>query len=419
MLCSGAPSIPPPLLCLRWRRRRFGALKEHENNRFVWLMPRRELGQLLNPNFVVPTMPTVLDHLVSWSRPRFWVHLAPPPSAPPSSRTGGNSVASSTSSFQPNLRARCAGVRAYLLKPGATGTRRDGRASARRHDKGGEMIKNAVASLMVRVHLHHLPRAAPAPTYRRLLPVPRLRSTASPSVPAAAMSTVAAQAVADQKRALRAEVRRALKALSPDQRASEDLAIQSTILNSSWFKESKRLCAYISCYQLREVDTSKIVAEILPPNPGQEGQVKDLYVPRVEDKNRNMKMLKITTMDDLVKNSMNILEPSPVDANGNDREDVLSASSPVDLFLLPGQAFDKTGRRLGRGGGYYDTFLMKYQELAKEKGWSQPLLVALSYSVQILEDGSIPINSTDVPIDALVTSSGIIPISPSALERMP
>lgn len=61
---------------------------------------------------------------------------------------------------------------------------------------------------------------------------------------------------------------------------------------------------------------------------------------------------------------------------------------------------------------------MRYQELAKEKGWSQPLLVALSYSVQILEEGIIPVNSTDVPIDALVTSSGIIPISPAALERV-
>jgi 5-formyltetrahydrofolate cyclo-ligase len=197
-----------------------------------------------------------------------------------------------------------------------------------------------------------------------------------------------------------------------------DLAIQTTILNSSWFKASKRLCAYISCYQLREVDTSKILAECLPSNPGQEELTKDLYVPRVEDKNRNMRMLKITTMDDLVKNSMNILEPSPVDASGNDREDVLTASSPVDLFLLPGQAFDRTGRRLGRGGGYYDTFLLKYQELTKEKGWKQPLLVALSYSAQIMEEGVIPVNSTDVPIDALVSSSGVIPISPAALERM-
>jgi len=282
------------------------------------------------------------------------------------------------------------------------------------------MIKNAVASLMVRLHLLPPPRAAPASTYHHHQRALRLPRPASASVrPAASsMSTTAEQAVADQKRALRTEVRRALKALSPDQRASEDLAIQTTILNSSWFKASKRLCAYISCYQLREVDTSKILAECLPSSPGQEELAKDLYVPRVEDKNRNMRMLKITTMDDLVKNSMNILEPSPVDASGNDREDVLSASSPVDLFLLPGQAFDRTGRRLGRGGGYYDTFLLKYQELAKEKGWNQPLLVALSYSVQIMEEGLIPVNSTDIPIDALVSSSGIIPISPAALERM-
>lgn len=42
--------------------------------------------------------------------------------------------------------------------------------------------------------------------------------------------------------------------------------------------------------------------------------------------------------------------------------------------------------------------------------------VALSYSVQIVEDGIIPVNSTDVHIDALVSPSGIIPISPAALE---
>jgi 5-formyltetrahydrofolate cyclo-ligase len=41
----------------------------------------------------------------------------------------------------------------------------------------------------------------------------------------------------------------------------------------------------------------------------------------VEDKNRNMRMFKITTMDDLIKNSMNILEPLPLDASGNAREE--------------------------------------------------------------------------------------------------
>ena len=85
------------------------------------------------------------------------------------------------------------------------------------------MIKNAVASLMVRLHLLPPPRAAPASTYHHHQRALRLPRPASALVrPAAAsMSTTAEQAVADQKRALRTEVRRALKALSPDQRASE------------------------------------------------------------------------------------------------------------------------------------------------------------------------------------------------------
>jgi 5-formyltetrahydrofolate cyclo-ligase len=48
----------------------------------------------------------------------------------------------------------------------------------------------------------------------------------------------------------------------------------------------------------------------LVSSQGQEEQAKDLYVPRLEDKNRHMRMLKITSMDDLVKKSMDILEPS-------------------------------------------------------------------------------------------------------------
>jgi hypothetical protein len=48
---------------------------------------------------------------------------------------------------------------------------------------------------------------------------------------------------------------------------------------------------------------------------------KRLYVPRVEDKNSHMRMLNISCIDDLVANSMNILEPAPVDSDGNERED--------------------------------------------------------------------------------------------------
>ncbi|KAI7754280.1 hypothetical protein M8C21_001148 [Ambrosia artemisiifolia] len=225
-----------------------------------------------------------------------------------------------------------------------------------------------------------------------------------------------------QKRVLRSKVKKDLRSMDPVLRSHEDDAIQNLILEAPWFKSSKRLCAYISCSALREVDTSKVLQNVLQ-NQTKDGETdtakKILYVPRVEDKNCHMRMLNISRMDDLIANSMNILEPAPVDADGNDREDVMLADEPVDLLLLPGLAFDKTGRRLGRGGGYYDTFSSKYQELARQRNWKQPLLVALSYSVQIIEDGVIPLTPSDVFIDALVSPSGFIPITSAAQEIIP
>ncbi|KAK5794719.1 hypothetical protein PVK06_035960 [Gossypium arboreum] len=227
------------------------------------------------------------------------------------------------------------------------------------------------------------------------------------------------ESVFKQKRIIRSNVRQTLKSMDPSLRSQEDDIIQSIVLEAPWFKSSKRLCAYISCSALREVDTSKLLSQILSPAPdGSKLQTaKKLYVPRVEDKNSNMRMFNISRIDDLVANSMNILEPASVDADGNTREDVMHANDPVDLFILPGLAFDRSGRRLGRGGGYYDTFLKNYKELAKEKNWRLPLFVALSYSVQIMDEEVIPVTPNDVLVDALVSPTGVIPITSAALGR--
>ncbi|GAA0162469.1 ligase [Lithospermum erythrorhizon] len=240
-----------------------------------------------------------------------------------------------------------------------------------------------------------------------------------PSPPCSAAMTAAAvdpsnlDSIFHQKKLLRNKVKKELRQMDPTSRIQQDDAIQRVVLEAPWFKSCQRLCAYISCAALREVDTSKILAEILkePSKDGDSRMRKMLYVPRVEDKNRNMRMLHISKIDDLIANSMNILEPHPVDADGKEREEVMSSKEPVDLFLLPGLAFDKSGRRLGRGGGYYDTFLERYQELAKRQNWKQPLLIALSYSEQIMDEGVIPTTPNDVPIDALVLPSGVISMS--------
>lgn len=48
---------------------------------------------------------------------------------------------------------------------------------------------------------------------------------------------------------------------------------------------------------------------------------KKLYVPRVVDKNSHMRMLNISSVGDMIANSMDILEPAALDADGNERED--------------------------------------------------------------------------------------------------
>ncbi|KAG8480782.1 hypothetical protein CXB51_025454 [Gossypium anomalum] len=229
------------------------------------------------------------------------------------------------------------------------------------------------------------------------------------------------ESVFKQKRIIRSSVRQTLKSMDPSLRYQEDDIIQSIVLEAPWFKSSKRLCAYISCSALREVDTSKLLSQILSPAPdGNKLQIaKKLYVPRVEDKNSNMRMFNISRIDDLVANSMNIWNLlqcfCPVFCSVS--LSFLFAFFNILLAMLLGLAFDRSGRRLGRGGGYYDTFLKNYKELAKEKNWRLPLFVALSYSVQIMDEEVIPVTPNDVLVDALVSPTGVIPITSAALGR--
>uniref|UniRef100_A0A5B7BFS2 5-formyltetrahydrofolate cyclo-ligase n=1 Tax=Davidia involucrata TaxID=16924 RepID=A0A5B7BFS2_DAVIN len=283
----------------------------------------------------------------------------------------------------------------------------------------GRLVNKARGALMTQSCTLALPKASPSPTSQGSATV---RPLLNPHRSFVTMNkdddSNHLEAIFQKKRSFRSKIRKELKNMTPIQRSQEDNAIQSIVLKAPWFKSSKSLCAYVSCDDLREVDTSKILSEILC-NPAEEGHTqsrKNLYVPLVEDRNSNMRMLKISSFNDLTANSMNILEPAPVDCDGNQREDVMQASEPVDLFIIPGLAFDRSGRRLGRSGGYYDMFLKKYEELAKERNWKHPLLVALSYSVQIVDEGAIAVTPNDVPVDAIVSPAGLIPTSPVAMK---
>ena len=70
------------------------------------------------------------------------------------------------------------------------------------------------------------------------------------------------------------------------------------------------------------------------------------------------------------------------------------------LILVPGLAFDRTGHRLGYGGGYYDSYLKEHPE-AKSVG--------ICYSVQMSEE--IPLEEHDQLVGLIMNGQETIEIS--------
>ena len=62
---------------------------------------------------------------------------------------------------------------------------------------------------------------------------------------------------------------------------------------------------------------------------------------------------------------------------------------------MPGLGFTKAGDRLGRGKGYYDTYLSQ----CEVRGF-KPLTIALAFNEQICE--AIPVEDTDRPVSIVL-----------------
>ena len=69
----------------------------------------------------------------------------------------------------------------------------------------------------------------------------------------------------------------------------------------------------------------------------------------------------------------------------------------LDLMLVPGLAVDRSGRRLGQGGGYYDRVLASVPAHAD----GGPMLVAVLFDDEVLDE--VPYEAHDCRVDAVVT----------------
>lgn len=76
----------------------------------------------------------------------------------------------------------------------------------------------------------------------------------------------------------------------------------------------------------------------------------------------------------------------------------ISDIESVDLIVVPALGFDRTGHRLGRGGGFYDRFLARDEIRA--------VTVGLGFAEQIVS--SLPIEETDYPVQVIVTDREVV-----------
>lgn len=76
----------------------------------------------------------------------------------------------------------------------------------------------------------------------------------------------------------------------------------------------------------------------------------------------------------------------------------------LDLVLVPLTAFDRTGRRLGQGGGYYDRSFAFLNDAPRP---AVPLLVGIGYDFQEVEQ--LDAEAWDVPLDYIATDRELIP----------
>ena len=174
---------------------------------------------------------------------------------------------------------------------------------------------------------------------------------------------------------------RKIRAQIPSEtRKHADSHIAERLFNRPEYRDARIIYCYMSFKD--EADTASIIDESLRLG-------KQVALPRVSGK-RKMEFFFISGQKDLVTGFMGIKEPAGY---------CLEASAPSEdaLVLLPGLAFDRSGARLGYGGGFYDTYLAKHAGCKK---------AALAYSAQIAPE--IPTEPVDVKTDMIITEKELI-----------
>lgn len=171
-------------------------------------------------------------------------------------------------------------------------------------------------------------------------------------------------------------MRRKLKTMDPEEKRLMDHAVCERLLTLPELSRVRKVYGYMSLSW--ETGTGEILKRfrelgILTALPKVRGNSMDFF--------------EVSSFSDLEEGAYHILEPKA------GKEKVSWPDAPI---LVPGLAFSSDGKRLGKGGGYYDRFLLSHPGQKT---------VGLAYEFQITDE--VPTDRHDRPVDVIVTPEHI------------
>ena len=183
------------------------------------------------------------------------------------------------------------------------------------------------------------------------------------------------------KREVRARVRALRDSLDEATRARLGASVAHRVLELAEIRQAATVLAFWSFGS--EVPTARIVEGLVA-----RGVVVSL--PRIAGS--DLEVRAYSPGDPVEETPFGAMEP----AGGE-----IILESDVDVILAPGLAFDRNGRRIGYGGGFYDRLFSRASRATR---------VGLAFDVQVVAE-DLPGASFDLLLDVLVTESELLRFS--------
>ena len=188
------------------------------------------------------------------------------------------------------------------------------------------------------------------------------------------------------RRSLRASLNALRRQVPPQQRLHAAQLVARNVDRALRLQSHWRIAVYAALPW--ELDSAPLIALA-------EGRGCRVFLPCIDRRRSSRAMRFVSMQGPLQYNRLGIAEPHGTEVLG---------ARWLDVVFLPLVGFDRSGVRLGAGGGFYDrAFAFRHLRSV----WHAPRLVGLAYFFQ--EVASIGAAAHDVLMDAVVTEEGFMP----------